>query len=78
MRKKRAVLVLGTLLTLFHLTIGISYSSVCESTGGARACGTTCSTTSNGSCACSGTCTADEMKWVEGAKKGDDEELLLM
>lgn len=73
---KRILLALALLVTIGNLSIGIAYSAICQS-GGARACGTKCTTSSNGSCTCEGTCTADEIKWVEGAGKGDDDELLL-
>lgn len=70
---KRILFALGILVTACNLTVGVAYSALCQSSGGARACGTTCTVGGNGQCACTGTCTADEMKWVEGASKGDDE-----
>lgn len=73
---RRIILALGIAVTLCNLTIGISYASICQTAGGARACGEKCTTVPDGRCLCEGSCTADEMKWVGGGK-GDDEELLM-
>jgi hypothetical protein len=71
--KKKLLLSLAIVLTACNLTIGIGYAAVCQSTGGARACGTSCAVMPDGGCLCQGTCTADELAWVAGAK-GDAEE----
>jgi hypothetical protein len=70
---KRVLLAIGVLVTVCNLMAGVSYSALCQSSGGSRACGTTCTVGGNGQCACTGTCTADEMKWVEGAGKGGED-----
>lgn len=73
---KRFLFALVLLLTICNVTLSVAYSAVCEGAGGARACGEKCAV-SSGECICQGTCTGDEMKWVEGAKEGGDEELLM-
>ena len=70
---KKIVLSLAIALTVCNLTIGIGYAAVCQSTKGSRACGTTCLAKADGTCACEGTCTADERDWVSAAKGGDEE-----
>ena len=72
---KKLLLSLAIALTACNLTIGIGYAAVCQSSSGARACGTKCAAMSDGSCGCQGECTAEERAWV-GAAKGGDEELL--
>ena len=73
---KKILLGLAIALTACNLTIGIGYAAVCQSSGGARACGTECAALADGSCGCKGTCTSDERAWVAAAKGGGDEELL--
>lgn len=76
---KKILAAAGLLVTVINLTVAAGYSAVCESTSGARACGSSCAALANGECGCSGNCTSDELRWVEGAKKGGgDEELLVM
>lgn len=70
---KRILLIIGLLVTISNLSVGIAYSALCLGSGGGRACGTTCRTNSDGTCSCTGSCTAEEIKWVEGAGKGDEE-----
>lgn len=70
---KKALLGLAALLTACNLTLGIAYSAVCQSTGGARACGERCTVMADGGCLCTGGCTAEELKWVDGAHKGEEE-----
>ena len=53
--------------TAVNLTIGVGYAAICQSSKGARACGTTCVATAAGGCECTGTCTRDERDWVSGA-----------
>jgi hypothetical protein len=65
---KKMLLGIVILLTLANLA-GVAYASVCETSGGARVCGSRCSSASEGRCVCDGTCTADELNWVAGAKK---------
>ena len=65
---RKTLLSLALLLTLGNLALGISYAAVCQSSGGSRACGATCATAGDGACLCGGSCTAEERKWVEGAK----------
>jgi hypothetical protein len=69
---KKIWLSLAIAVTACNLTIGISYAAVCQSTKGARACGTTCATNPDGTCACTGSCSAEERNWVAGSK-GEEE-----
>lgn len=64
---KNILLALTIAVTACNLTIGIGYAAVCQSTKGVRACGTTCVTNPNGTCACVGGCSAEERNWVSGA-----------
>ena len=72
---KKIWLSLAIAVTACNLTIGIGYAAVCQSTKGARACGTTCATNPDGTCVCIGGCSAEERNWVAGSK-GEEEELL--
>ena len=69
---KKILLSLAMVITACNVTIGLGYAAVCQSTKGARACGTTCVAKADGTCSCEGKCNADELTWVSGAK-GDDE-----
>lgn len=71
---KRILLTLTIAITACNLTLGIGYAAVCQSTRGARACGTTCVTNPDGTCACTGACSREERDWVAGAKLVEDEE----
>ena len=67
-----------TLLLMFsaaNLTIS-AYAAMCQGPGGARACGTTCTSAPSGECLCTGTCSKEERDWVGGAKGGGDEEFV--
>lgn len=66
---KKILLAITIAVTACNLTIGIGYAAVCQSTKGARACGATCVTNPNGTCACEGGCSEEERKWVVGAKE---------
>ena len=70
---KKIFMAIAIAVSVCNLTIGIGYAAVCQGTNKVRACGATCVTNPDGTCACSGNCTADEIKWVSGAKA--DEEL---
>ena len=72
---RKILLGVAIAVTACNLTIGLGYAAVCQSSTGARACGTKCGALSDGSCGCQGECTAEERNWV-GAAKGGDEELL--
>lgn len=72
---RKILLAVALTLTACNLTLGV-YASVCESAKGSRACGKTCVAVSDGSCKCEGECSADELKWVDGASGGGDEELM--
>jgi hypothetical protein len=72
---KKILLSLAIAITACNLTIGIGYAAVCQSTTGARACGTTCLAKADGSCSCEGKCGSEELTWVSGAKGGGEEEL---
>ena len=63
---KKTILTLALLITASNLAVGITYAAICTAPGGARLCGATCSKTSNGACACEGSCTKAEMDWVAG------------
>ena len=64
---RKQLLTVALVVTALNLTIGVAYAAVCQSTGGARFCGSTCVATSGGGCQCTGGCTADERNWVGGA-----------
>jgi len=72
---KKILLSVAIAVTACNLTIGLGYAAVCESSKGARACGTSCAGMPDGGCICSGACTAEERDWV-GSGKGEEEELL--
>jgi len=73
---KKILLSVAIAVTACNLTIGLGYAAVCESKGGARACGTSCAGMPDGGCICSGACTADERAWVAAAHGGGEEELM--
>lgn len=74
---KRMLLVLALIVTMSNLAIGIAYASICQGAGGARACGSKCTTVGGGQCGCSGDCTQAELDWVAGAHpKGEEEEVV--
>ena len=60
--------------TVANLTIGMSYAAICQSSKGARFCGTTCVATAAGACECSGQCTKDERDWIGGGQIAEVEE----
>jgi hypothetical protein len=64
---KKIFLSLAIAITASNLTIAIGYAAVRQSIKGARACGTTCATNPDGTCACTGECTAEERAWVAKA-----------
>jgi hypothetical protein len=64
---KKMLLSLAILVTAANVAAVAVYAGVCQSSGGARACGSTCATQPGGSCVCEGSCSADELKWVAGA-----------
>ena len=64
---KKFILALALLVTASNLAVGVVYASVCSGTNGGRACGTDCTSMADGKCVCQGACTADELKWVDGA-----------
>lgn len=70
---KKIFLSLAIAITACNLTIGIGYAAVCQSSKGARACGATCGTNPDGTCACTGACSAEERNWVGGSKGEEDE-----
>ncbi len=75
---RKTILVIALAVTAFNLSLGVVYAAVCESSKGAKACGTTCTAGADGSCSCTGSCTADERKWVDGTGGGGGDEELLM
>ena len=64
---KKIVLSIAILLTAGNLAAGVVYAAVCQGSGGGRACGSICTGMADGACGCTGSCTADELKWVDGA-----------
>jgi len=70
---KKTFLTLLLLFTAGNLTISTTYAALCLGGNGSRACGQTCTTLSDGSCGCTGTCTQQELDWVGGGKGGEDE-----
>ena len=72
---RKILLTVALIVTACNLTIGIAYAAVCQSSGGARACGTSCATLSDGSCGCQGTCTKEERDWVAGVKSAEAAEI---
>lgn len=69
----KLVLIIALFVTAVNLTIGVTYAAVCQSSKGARACGTTCVATAAGGCECTGTCTKEERDWVTGGGGHVDE-----
>lgn len=63
----KLVLTIALCATAVNLTIGVGYAAICQSSKGARACGTTCVATAAGACECTGACTKEERDWVSGA-----------
>ena len=59
-------LTIALFITAANLALGVSYAAVCQSSKGARACGTTCVATAAGGCECTGQCTKEERDWVGG------------
>ena len=60
------ILTIALVVTAANLTIGMGYAATCQSSKGARACGTTCAATAAGGCECSGACSKEERDWVGG------------
>ena len=65
---RKVLLAVALIVTACNLTVGIVYAAVCQSPSGARACGQSCATLSDGSCGCQGSCTKEEREWVTGGK----------
>lgn len=65
---KKFILAIALLVTASNLAVGVAYAAVCKSSGGARSCGASCTPNSDGSCTCSGECSAAERDWVAGTK----------
>ena len=73
---RKILIVLALVSSAGNLAVGVTYAAICRGSGGARACGETCASTSSGNCGCTGSCTKAEMDWVAGAGSGGDEEVL--
>ena len=73
---RKIVLIIALAVTTGNFALGVAYAAVCESKGGSRGCGATCIGQADGGCTCTGSCTADELKWVDGAGGSGEEELL--
>ena len=65
---KKFILAIALVVTASNLAVGVAYAAVCKSSGGARSCGASCTPNSDGSCTCSGECSAAERDWVAGVK----------
>jgi len=63
---KKFILAIALLVTASNLAVGVVYAAVCESSKGARACGSGCTVLADGGCGCQGTCSAAELDWVSG------------
>lgn len=63
---RKLVLTMALVVSATNLAIGVSYAATCQSTKGARACGTTCVATAGGACECTGACSKEEREWVGG------------
>ncbi len=72
---RKIFLTIALIVTACNLTLGVAYAAVCQSSGGARACGASCTTLSGGACACQGACSADERNWVAGTKAAEAAEI---
>ena len=64
----KLLLTIALFVTAANLAIGVSYAAICQSSKGARACGTTCVATAAGACECTGQCTKEERDWVAGGR----------
>lgn len=62
----KLLLTTALFVTAANLAIGVSYAAVCQSSKGARSCGTTCIADASGGCQCTGQCTKEERDWVGG------------
>lgn len=65
---KKLILGLAVLVTASNVAMGVAYAAACMGTNGGRHCGDTCATLPGGDCACSGSCTAEEQRWVNGGR----------
>ena len=63
---RKLLLAIALFVTAANLAIGVTYAAICQSSKGARACGTTCVATAAGACECTGQCTKEERDWVGG------------
>ena len=68
--KRRLLIGVAALVTAVNLAAGVAYGAACIASNGSRFCGDDCTATTGGGCKCSGTCTAAELEWLSGAKKG--------
>lgn len=64
---KKLILAIALLVTASNLAVGVVYAAVCSGSNGGRACGQECTGRADGGCSCTGSCSADELKWVDGA-----------
>lgn len=69
---KKIVLAVAIAVSMCNLAIGITYAAVCQDTHGDRFCGGVCATGEGGLCACTGSCSQSELKWVGGAKGAEE------
>ena len=71
---KKTLLTFALLVTLSNLALGVVYAARCTGAGGSRMCGATCTSSSNGTCVCEGSCTKAERDWVAGGSLVEFEE----
>lgn len=64
--RRKILILLALVLSAANLAAGVTYAATCRGSGGARACGEICTSTTSGNCACSGSCTKEERDWVAG------------
>ncbi len=66
---KKVLLAIALSVTASNLVIGVTYAAICQGSKGARACGNTCVATAGGGCECTGSCSAEERRWVAGDRE---------
>ena len=66
--KQKILLAVALFVSACNLTVGAAYAAVCQSSSGARSCGASCTTLSDGGCGCQGACSTEERNWVAGSK----------
>jgi hypothetical protein len=63
---RKLILALAIAVTAGNLA-NAAYAAICQGVNGGRACGSICTGLADGACGCTGSCSAEELKWVDGA-----------